>query len=221
LSCGAVLEWAVSACEGKMTGETSLLWALSSHFKRGDVLIADRCYSGYFTIALMISLGVDVVMRQNALRSTDFRRGKRLGKRDHVVLWVLPKKPAWMDDATYQTMPATLTMRETRISEWTLVTTLLDANDVSKGELLKMYQLRWQVELDLRSIKDVMQMGVLRCKSPAMVLKEIAVHLLAYNLVRAVMAQSAHLGKTLPCKLSFKATLQVLRAFEKTLCHCP
>lgn len=221
LSCGAVLEWAVGACEGKLTGETSLLWELSSHFKRGDVMIADRCYAGYFMIALMASLGVDVVVRQNTTRTTDFRRGQRLGKRDHIVLWVRPKKPSWMDDATYQTMPATMTIRETRISEWTLATTLLDGAEVTKGDLLEMYQLRWQVELDLRSIKDVMQMGVLRCKSPEMVRKEIAAHLVAYNLVRAVMAQSACLAKTLPRKLSFKGALQILRAFEENLRHCP
>lgn len=221
LSCGAVLDWAVGACEGKLTGETSLLWGLSSHFKRGDVMIADRCYAGYFMIALMVSLGVDVVVRQNKMRTTDFRRGKRLGKRDHIVVWVRPKQPSWMDDATYLTMPATLTIRETRISEWTLATTLLDVAAVTKGDLLEMYQLRWQVELDLRSIKDVMQMGVLRCKSPEMVRKEIAAHLVAYNLVRAVMAQSAYLGKTLPRKLSFKGALQVLRAFEENLRHCP
>jgi len=221
LSCGAVLEWAVGACEGKLTGETSLLSGLQSHFKSGDIMIADRCYAGYFTIALMTRLGVDVVVRQNKMRCTDFRRGRRLGKRDHVVVWILPKQPPWMDDATYQSMPATLTMRETRISDWTLATTLLDVATVSKGELLAMYQQRWQVELDLRSIKDVMQMGVLRCKSPEMVSKEIAAHLVAYNLARVVMSQAAHLAKTLPCKLSFKGALQVLRAFEESLRHCP
>lgn len=64
-------------------------------------------------------------------------------------------------------------------------------------------------------------MGVLRCKSPEMVKKEIATHLAAYNLVRAVMAQAAYLGKVLPRQLSFKGALQVLRAFEENLRHCP
>ncbi len=78
------------------------------------------------------------------------------------------------------------------------MTSLRDARDVSKKELLTLYLARWQVELDLRSIKTVMQMDVLRCKSPEMVRKEIAVHLLAYNLVRAVMPQAAFLGHVLP-----------------------
>jgi hypothetical protein len=220
LSCGAVLEWVTSACEGKLTGETALLWGLSSHFKRGDVVIADRYYSGYFMIALLVSLGVDVIVRQHQSRTTDFSRGQQLGKHDHVVLWKRPKRPPWMDDATYQTMPATLTIRETRSSDWTLATTLLDPVVVTKRELFALYSLRWQVELDLRSIKDVMKMGTLRCKDPEMVRKEIAAHLIAYNLVRTVMAQSAHVSKTLPSTLSFKGALQLLRAFEENLSHC-
>ena len=86
-----------------------------------------------------------------------------------------------------------------------MVSTLLDARNVGKQELCELYCQRWQVELDLRAIKIVMQMDVLRCKSPQMVMKEIAVHLLAYNLVRAVMAQAARLGQLLPRQLSFKA----------------
>ena len=126
-----------------------------------------------------------------------------------------------MDAATYATMPETLLLREARVGGLTLVTSLVDAAQVSKKELLVLYHARWQVELDLRSIKTVMQMGVLRCKSPEMVTKEIAVHLLAYNLIRAVMAQAAFLGHLLPRQLSFKATLQLVRAFEENLRHAP
>ncbi|MCI0353768.1 MAG: IS4 family transposase, partial [Acidobacteria bacterium] len=220
LSCGAVLEWAVGPCEGKQTGETALLWRLANCFSSGDVVVADRCYAGYFMMALLMLLGVDVVVRQHQCRNTDFRRGLRLGKRDHVVIWVRPRRPAWMDKATYEAMPATLILREVRVGGWTLVSTFTDAKAVHKRELLDLYRLRWQVELDLRSIKTVMQMNILRCKSPEMVCKEIAVHLLAYNLVRAVMAQAAYLGHVLPRELSCKGTLQLLRAFEQNLRHC-
>jgi hypothetical protein len=89
---------------------------------------------------------------------------------------------------------------------------------VSKGELCELYRLRRQVELDLRSIKTVMQMDVLRCKSPQMVEKEIAVHLAGYNLVRAVLAQAAYLGHVLPRQLSFKAALQLLCAPSRRIC---
>jgi hypothetical protein len=221
LSCGAVLEWATGPCEGKRTGETALLWQLAHHFRPGDIAIADRYFSGYFMLAWLIRHGVDVVVRQHQLRDTDFRRGHRLGTKDHVVAWARPQRPAWMDAATYATMPETLLLREARIGGLTLVTSLIEAGQVSKKDLLVLYHARWQVELDLRSIKTVMQMGVLRCKSPEMVKKEIAVHLLAYNLIRAVMAQAAFLGHVLPRQLSFKATLQLVRAFEENLRHAP
>ena len=221
LSCGAVLEWTTSPCEGKRTGETALLWQLAHRLKAGDIVIADRYFSGYFLLAWLIRHGVDVVVRQHQLRHTDFRRGKRLGAKDHVVDWARPQRPAWMDAALYATMPEALTLREARVGGLTLVTSLTAADKVSKQELLTLYHARWQVELDLRSIKTVMQMDVLRCKSPEMVKKEIAVHLLAYNLVRTVMAQAAFLGHVLPRRLSFKAALQLIRAFEENLRHAP
>ncbi|MGH6628357.1 MAG: IS4 family transposase, partial [Burkholderiales bacterium] len=219
LSCGAVLEWAIGPCEGKRSGEPALLWQLAQALRSGDVVVADRYYAGYFMIARLIELGVEVVIRQHQLRHTDFRRGLPLGVRDHRVSWVRPQRPAWMDAASYRRMPETLCLRETRVGGWTLVSSLTDARHESKQELLALYRSRWQVELDLRSIKTVMQMDILRCKSPPMVEKEIAAHLLAYNLVRSVMAKAAYLAGVLPRQLSFKGALQLLRAFEQNLRH--
>ena len=221
LSCGAVLEWAGGPCAGKKTGETALLWGLMDKLCQGDVVVADRYFAGYFGIARLQQRQVDVVIRQHQRRRTDFRRGRRLGKRDHVVSWARPPRPGWMDPATYDTMPETMVMREVRVGTLTVVTTLLDADEVSKLELVGLYGMRWQIELDFRSIKTVMQMEILRCKSPQMIRKEIAAHLLAYNLVRAVMARAAYLARVLPRQLSFKATLQVLNAFAENLRFCP
>ena len=221
LSCGAVLDWALSACEGARSAESALLWGMAQQLQRSDVLIADRCYASYFMIALLSQQQVDVVMRQHPRRLSDFRRGQRLGVRDHLVIWTRPARPGWMDEATYASMPHSLRLREARVAGWTLVSTLTEAKQVAKDELAKLYRLRWQVELDLRAIKSVMHMDVLHCKSPPMVRKEIAVHMAAYNLVRTVMAQAAHLGAVLPRQLSFKGALQVLRAFEENLRHCP
>ena len=221
LSCGAVLEWASGPCEGKKTGETALLWGLMSQLGKGDIVIADRYFAGYFGISRLWQRGADVVIRQHQLRRTDFRRGRRLGKRDHVVNWTRPQRPRWMDPSTYANTPESIMMREVRVGDLTLVTTLLDAREVDKLELADLYGKRWQIELDFRSIKTVMQMEILRCKSPEMIRKEIAAHLLAYNLVRTVMAQAADLAHVMPRQLSFKATLQVLNAFEENLRFCP
>ena len=206
---------------GKQTGEVALLWTLLDNFNPADVMIADRLYTSYFMIARLKQLGVDVVMRQHQTRHTDFRRGRRLGTRDHVVQWDRPARPTWMDEATYAGMPATLTMREVRAGGWTLVTSFVDAKSVSKMELVELYHSRWHVELDFRSIKDVMQMDELRCKTAQMVRKEVAVHLLAYNLIRTVAAHAAVLTRVLPRRISFKATLQTLSNFFDKLRECP
>jgi Transposase DDE domain len=221
LSCATVIDWAIGPYAGKQTGEAALLWTLLDSFKPGDVMIADRLYTSYFMIARLRQLGVDVVMRQHQTRHTDFRRGKRLGVRDHVVQWDRPARPTWMDELTYAGMPASLAMRETRAGGWTLVTSLVDAKLVSKMELIDLYHSRWHVELDFRSIKVAMQMDELRCKTAQMVRKEVAVHLLAYNLIRAVAAQGAHLARVLPRRMSFKATLQTLNNFFHRLRECP
>jgi hypothetical protein len=152
---------------GKQTGEAALLWTLLENLKPGDVMIADRLYTSYFMFARQGPLRADVVMHLHQTRRTDFRRGRRLGTRDHVVQWARPARPTWMDEATYAGMPATLTTREVRAGGWTLATSLVAAKSVSKIELVDLHHSRWQVELDFRSIKDVMQTDELRCKTAA------------------------------------------------------
>ena len=221
LSCGAVLKWTVGACEGKSSGETSMLRELAHCFQAGDLVMADRYYAGYITLATLIDRGTDIITRQHQKCKTDFRRGKRLGKYDHIVEWPKPVRPRWMDADAYAALPDCLVLREVRIANWVVVTSLLDADEVSRLELNSLYVQRWQIEVNLRSIKWVMQMGVLRCMTPDMVEKEIAVHLLSYNLICAAIAQAAAISDVHPRQISFKASLQLLRAFDSDRGHCP
>jgi Transposase DDE domain len=214
-----VLDWTQGACSGKLSGETAMLRQLDAALSPGDILLMDRYYTGYFTVARLLAQGVDFVSRQHQLRHTDFEQGQRLGKGDHVALWSRPVRPQWMTLEEYDNTPLSLQVRETRVGEWTLITSLKDAKAVTRQDLNELYCWRWQVELDLRAIKAVMQMDVLRCKTPEMVVKEVAAHLLAYNLVRSVMAQAASRVGCLPRRLSFKGALQQLRAFEEQLRH--
>jgi hypothetical protein len=230
LAVGAVLDVAMGPYKGKQTGETALFRTLHHHLADGDVLLADRYFCGYFHICLVLERGADVVMRLHQLRHVDFRRGRRLGAGDHIVSWHKPsQRPDWMDEATYARLPATLTMRELRLrvphnkgrSRTILVaTTLLDAAAYPKQAIAALYRQRWHAELDLRSLKTVLQMDVLRCQTPAMVRKEIWVHLLVYNLLRKVMAQAAQEHDVPVRELSFKGTLQTLNAFSDALQTC-
>lgn len=219
LGCGAVLDWVSGACEGKLSGETAMLRQLDTVLNPGDILLMDRYYAGYFTLARVLARGVDFVSRQHQKRHTDFRRGQRLGKGDHVVQWSRPARPKWMAPEEYEKVPSSLQVREARVGEWILITSLKDAKAVSRQQLNELYCWRWHIELDLRAIKSVMQMEMLRCKTPEMVLKEVGAHLLAYNLVRSVMAQAANRVGCTPRQLSFKAAMQQLRAFEEQLRH--
>lgn len=217
LSTGAVLRWALGPCRGKHTGEQALFRTLMPYLAANDVILADRYHCNYFTAAMLVAQGVDLVTRQHQQRITDMRRGKRLGKRDRLVDWVRPRRPDWMDRATYARMPEHLPMRQTEVGGRVLVSTLTDARSTSAQELDALYKLRWQVEVDLRSIKAGLGMDILRAKTPAMIDKEIAVHLLAYNLVRALMSRAAASALVLARALSFKGALQLLLAFHQQL----
>ena len=190
---GVVLDIAVGPCRGKQTGVHALLRELLSLFSTDDVVMGDRYYPSYFLMASLIKKGVAGVFPAHHCRKPDFRQGKRLGKKDHIASWKKPHKPAWMTQAEYDTVPNEILVREVtteikrpgfRTEIRILVTTLLDPVVYSASDLASLYCCRWFIELSLRSIKDTMHMGILRGKTPAMVRKEIWVHLLAYNLIR-------------------------------------
>jgi hypothetical protein len=212
LASGVVLDWAMAACKGKQTGEDTLFRQLYGALNRDDIVLVDRYHSSYFTIAQLRAKGVDMVSRQHAGRTTDFRRGQRLGKRDHLAIWKRPERPDWLAQDVYDRIPEAMTVREAKVGKWVLVSTLTNSTEVSKAELNALYVQRWQVELDLRSIKSVMGMDILRCKSPDMVHKEVSAFFLAYNLIRAVMAQAAACAKVLPRQLSFSGAKRVVNS---------
>jgi DDE family transposase len=208
---------------GKNQGEPALLRTLLARLRPGDVLLGDRYYCSYWLVALAQRLGVDVVYRQHQRRASDFRRGVQLGPLDHVVVWTRPKRPDWLDEATYQALPATLTVRELRVrvsvpgyrtKDVTVVTTLVDAAAYAKDDIADLYRTRWHVELDLRAIKTHLRMDILRCKTPAMVRKEIWAHFLAYNLTRRVLAAAAAAEGVCPRDLSFLGAVQTLNEFR-------
>jgi hypothetical protein len=202
LSCGAIVGLGFRRYAGKGQGEASLLRELWEVLCPGDVLLTDCLLSTWTEMVLLGQRGVDTVSRFNkANRSADFRRGKSLGKGDHIVRWSKPgRKPSWISRQAFNALPDFLEVRELRIwvnqpgfrtRDIVVVTTLLDSEAYCKRDLAQLYRRRWNHELDLRSIKVTMQMGTLRCKTPELVRKEIWTHILAYNLIRTTMAQAA------------------------------
>jgi hypothetical protein len=203
-----------------------LFHSLHASLERDDVILADRYYCSYWEVALLSGRGIDIVTRLHQRRTADCQRGQRLGREDHVVSWAKPKRPAWLDEATYSELPATIEMRELRVRVpqrgfrtrvGLVATTLRDATVFTKEEFAGLYRARWYAELDLRSIKQPMQMDVLRCKTPAMGRKEIWGHLLVYNLLRTTVAQAALRHGVGPRQVSLQGTRQTVAAFHSLL----
>jgi hypothetical protein len=210
LSTGVVLDAAMGPYAGKGSSELDLFRSLLDTLHAADVLLADSYYCNYFMIASLQAAGVDVLFAQHGARITDFRRGRTLAKRDHIVCWRKPyARPEWMTRKQYAAFPHEIRVREVKVDGQVLVTTMTDHRHVRKGELSQLYAMRWNVELDLRNIKTTLEMEVLSCLSPQMVEKELWVYLLAYNVIRFLMAQAAHCAGMHPREVSFKHTVQM------------
>jgi hypothetical protein len=226
LAVGTVLDAALGRYQGKQTGETALFHTLHDDLEEEDILLADRYYGSYWELALVQQRGADLVTRLHQRRRADFRGGRRLGREDHLVTWTKPARPDWMDEATYAALPQTLEVREVRVQVGqrgfrtrvlVVVTTLRDEEAFPRSDLAVLYRMRWLAELDLRALKQTLRMDVLRCQSPGLVRKEVWAHLLAYNLVRGLMAQTAREAGLLPVQLSFKGAVQTVNAFAAVL----
>jgi IS4 transposase len=226
LSCGAVVDLSICSYAGKGNSELGMLRKLWDILRPGDVILADRYMCAWHEIFTLQQRGVDYVTRLNSNRNADFRRGQRLGKGDHIVQWRRPSIIRKIDWQTLKSLPEFLTVRETRVQieqpgfrtrTIIVVTTLLDAEEVTANDLAELYRARWNAELDLRSLKQTMQMDILRCKTPELVRKELWTHVLAYNLIRTIIAQAASNHDVEPRSISFKGAIQTLEAFQPLL----
>ena len=212
LSSGTLMNAAIGRFNGKGGDEQTLLRTIQDTFLPGDIVMGDAFFATYFFIADMQTKGIDILMEQHGSRrrSTDFSRGQRLGQRDHLIVIDKPKsRPDWMSEAQYDAAPASITVRECKVAGKIMITTMNCPKTASNAALKALYKSRWNVELDIRHIKDTMGMNILSCKTPDMAMKEIWVYLLAYNLIRLMMAQSALLVDITPRSISFKHCLQL------------
>jgi hypothetical protein len=218
LSSGAFLDAAFGRFRGKGGDEQTPLRSMLDTLKTGDILLDDAYYATYFLLCELQRRGVDGVFEQYGARrrSTDFRLGQSLGSEDHLIELKKPeRRPPWMSQSHYEQAPERLTVRELKAGGKTLVTTLHCPKQTPKTALKSLYKGRWHVELDLRNLKATLGLGKLSCKTPGMAVKELWVYLLAHNLIRMLMAQSALLADCLPRELSFKHSLQLWLALRQ------
>lgn len=218
LANGALLDVAVAPCSGKETGEQALLRQMFENLNEGDILLGDANFENYFLLAALMAANIDGVFEKNGSRIIDFRKcHKKLGSKDGLFRLDRPVRPPWMDEETYRLVPKDIIVRAIKTKKRMIVTTLTDAELYPRKDISDLYIDRWHVEVDFRCIKTVMGMEILRCKTPEMLRKELYVHLLMYNLIRALMAETAKAINHQPRKLSFKTAKNTLLSYHYLL----
>jgi hypothetical protein len=204
-----------------------LLRQLWEQLKAGDILLGDRAYGDYVTLAGLPQQGVDVVARLHQARKVDFRKARKLGHEDGVFVWHKGgQQSSILTAKQWAALPAEIAVRIVRFTaacrgfrsqRILLVTTLLDAEQYPVAELIALYARRWRLELCLRDVKTTLGLEKLRCQSPAMVRKELLAGLIAHNLIRCVMAEAAAVHAAELERLSFKGTVDAVRQFSAAL----
>jgi hypothetical protein len=219
LATGACHDLAIAPYKGKGTGEKTLFRRMYDTLNPGDVVLADALFDDYFIACELCNRQIDIVARAQRERV-----GTRIAQSkpdDDLIVWQRPNKPHGMTGAQYRHYPKQLIMRQVtvdardknnRVRQFNVVTTILDQS-IDGKQIGDLYERRWEGEVDIRSIKSTMQMDILRCKTSDMVHKEIWTHLLAYNLLRTVMAVAANENDIEPRQVSFKGAKQALTAF--------
>jgi hypothetical protein len=219
LATGACHDLAIASYAGKGTGEKSLFRRMYDTLKPGDVVLADALFDDYFIACDLHNRGIDLVVHAQFER-----KGTRVAESradGDVIVWQRPQKPLRMTGEQYRSYPEQLLMREVtvdardknhRVQQFKVVTTILTPS-IDGKQIGTLYEHRWAGEVDIRSIKCTMQMDILRCKTPDMVHKEIWTHLLAYNLLRTVIAVAAQENGIEPRQVSFKGAKQAVTAF--------
>ena len=219
LATGACHDLAIAPYKGKGTGEKTLFRRMYDTFNPGDVVLADALFDDYFIACELCNRGIDIVARAQHERA-----GSRMAQSkpdDDIIVWQRSNKPRGMTGEKYRSYPKHLLMRQVtvdardknnRVTQFKVITTILDQS-IDGKQIGDLFERRWDGEVDIRSIKSTMQMDILRCKTPDMVHKEIWTHLLAYNLLRTVMAVAANENDIEPRKVSFKGAKQALTAF--------
>jgi hypothetical protein len=220
LSSGAILRVAMAHWKNH---DLRLLHGLWEALEKGDILLGDRAYGEYLTLATLPAKGVDVVARLHGARRVDYRKAsQRLGRHDGLFQWRKGyQQSGILSVKEWRQVPGQITVRLLRFDALirrrkrriTLVTTLLDPVAYPASQLIGLYARRWHLELALRHLKTTMGMELLRCQSPDMAEKELLAYLVAYNLIRCMMAQAVAQAGVEMERLSFKGTVDTVRQF--------
>ncbi len=212
LITGSIIDANIGTYSGKGTGEQTLLRDMLHNFKKGDLILADAMFSTYSLLSYVLKHKIDIVFVQNGARArkTDFTQGEIIGDDDHIITIKKPKdNPQWMNEDEIKEIPKDIQIREIKTKDKILITTMLCIKKNPAKLIKNLYKERWHIEVDFRNIKITLDLKEFKCKTPKMVLKEMWVSFLAYNIIRSLMLSSALYTNVTPRAISFKSTLQL------------
>jgi hypothetical protein len=223
LATGAILSYAVG---NKKKHELPLLRQQEGTFKEGDIFLGDKGFCSFYDVDRLREKGVDsVIPLARRIPKTEQTCIKKLANNDLLIRW---ERPAWYKKAPlpkdeWNQLPKELLLRQIkvdieqpgfRVKSFYIITTLLDPLIYSAKGIADLYYRRWSVELFFRDLKTTTKMDILRCKSPAMIRKELLMYFIAYNAIRHLIYETAHAHEKDPMRLSYKGALQALRQAE-------
>jgi hypothetical protein len=172
------------------TSELSLFYDMLDDMPQNSLLLLDDLYNCFEIISKCKRLGVEIVIPAKRERHYDIV--EKLGENDEIISIKTPKtRSKWLD---INEKPGKIIVRRIQCkspdgADYVLLTTILDRN-ISKEDLQLLYLTRWDIEIGIREIKTVMDINVLRSKTPEMALKELCISLSSYNLIRKVIYAS-------------------------------
>jgi len=212
LHLGIIVDWAVGNI---IAADRVLFQSIWPNLSPGHLVLGDRGFCGFGEFMALDRRGVKMVTRKHGRRKYQ-EIIRHLGPGDRIVAWERPRQsPDWIEKEEWESFPDTLQVREItysvaipgfRTRNIEVVTTLLDES-IPPADFAGLYRKRWTAELFLRDIKITMGMDMLKCKTPDMIDKEFQAFILAYNIVRKLMAEVASQQKVLPENISLQATL--------------
>ena len=208
-------------------GEMQLFHRLVPKLHSEDIVIYDRAAGHYVAAAQLRARGIDLISLVSARLRARCSTGKVLSKNERLVTWPKSqKKPGYFSTHEWEQLPAQITMRVVRVlitdrngrpKTIDLCTTLLDPLLYPAHALAEAMQKRWRLEMSLDDLKTTLRLDQLRCKTPALIWRELRAALIAHNVVRCLMAEAARTHAVALSRVSFKGTLDSFRHFSTAL----
>lgn len=203
----------------KQQGEVALAKRIFSRLPEDGIFVGDRAF-GIFSVTFCAK----EANRDVVFRLTDNRAKKILGRlpthgTDAHVTWEIShhdraSNPQLPKDAVIQGRVICRNVQPSNGAKVIPLYLFTTVENESAERIVEIYGLRWNIEIDLRTLKQTVSMHMLKVKSAEMAAKELILGICAYNLVVAVRTLAAQKLGLAPRALSFKRILTAIECYS-------